>query len=117
MESDTFHSCTFTIRISEVLGLEWENIDFTNRLLHVRQAYHEIEKKIGRLKTKSSYRTLPISEQQFKRAQRKSKTEYLSSSTYKKWKFYDKKRYSPFYETHSQSSVQAKMPYKPDILS
>ena len=56
----------FGLRFSEVLGLEWVNIDFTNRLLHVRQAYHEVEKKIGRLKTKSAYRTLPISEQQFK---------------------------------------------------
>src|SRR5690625_2439958 len=83
----------FGLQFSEVLGLEWKNIDFTNRLLHVRQAYHdlvfnppifisiswyaclllhvrqayhEIEMKIGGLKTRSAYRTLPISEQQFK---------------------------------------------------
>lgn len=54
----------FGLRFSEVLGLQWENIDFKNKTLHVEQAYHEREKKLGRLKTDSSRRSIPISEQQ-----------------------------------------------------
>lgn len=54
----------FGLRFSEVLGLQWKNIDFKNKTIHVEQAYHEQEKKLGRLKTKSSRRSIPISEQQ-----------------------------------------------------
>src|SRR5699024_5976741 len=54
----------FGLRFSEVLGLQWENIDFKNKTLHVEQAYHEREKKLGRLKTDSSRRSIPLSEQQ-----------------------------------------------------
>ncbi len=54
----------FGLRFSEVLGLQWKNIDFKNKTLHVEQAYHELEKDLGRLKTDSSRRSIPISEQQ-----------------------------------------------------
>lgn len=56
----------FGLRFGEVLGLKWENIDFEKRLLHVTQAYNEREKKLTGLKTASSHRTLPISDQQYK---------------------------------------------------
>ncbi|WP_160141762.1 site-specific integrase [Salicibibacter halophilus] len=54
----------FGLRFSEVLGLQWQNIDFNNNTLHVYEAYHEKEKELGRLKTESSRRDIPISDQQ-----------------------------------------------------
>src|SRR5699024_5410600 len=54
----------FGLRFSEVLGLQWKYIDFTNKVLHVQQAYHEEEKALGRLKTQSSQRSIPISDEQ-----------------------------------------------------
>ncbi len=54
----------FGLRFSEVLGLEWKNIDFKSKVLHVQQAYHELEKELGRLKTKSSRRSIPVSDHQ-----------------------------------------------------
>lgn len=54
----------FGLRFSEVIGLQWEDIDFKNKILHVNQAYHEREKKLGRLKTKTSRRSIPISDKQ-----------------------------------------------------
>ncbi|MBO0456899.1 site-specific integrase [Enterococcus hulanensis] len=54
----------FGLRLGEVQGLQWEKIDFENRLLHVEQAYHEEEKKLGRLKSKASKRSIPISQRQ-----------------------------------------------------
>ncbi|WP_185819931.1 tyrosine-type recombinase/integrase [Salibacterium salarium] len=54
----------FGLRFSEVLGLQWRNIDFVNKVLHVHQSYHEDKKKLGRLKTDSSQRDIPISHQQ-----------------------------------------------------
>ncbi|QXE01910.1 site-specific integrase [Terribacillus sp. DMT04] len=54
----------FGLRFSEILGLQWKNIDFSNKVLHVQQAYHEDEKKLGRLKTDASRRSIPISDQQ-----------------------------------------------------
>src|SRR5699024_4344326 len=44
----------FVLRFSEVLGLQWKNIDFKSNILHVIQAYHEDTKKLGRLKRESS---------------------------------------------------------------
>jgi len=35
-----------------------------NKTLHVEQAYHEQEKELGRLKTKSSRRSITIADQQ-----------------------------------------------------
>lgn len=52
------------LRFSEALGLQWKNIDFKNKVLHVEQAYHELEKELGRLKTKSSRRSISLSDQQ-----------------------------------------------------
>ncbi|MBB6449774.1 integrase [Geomicrobium halophilum] len=54
----------FGLRFSEVLGLRWKNIDFNNNTLYVYEAYHEQEKELGRLKTESSQRDIPISDQQ-----------------------------------------------------
>src|SRR5699024_4056567 len=54
----------FGLRFSEVIGLQWEDIDFKNKILHVNQAYHEQEKYLGRLKTKTSRRSIPISDNQ-----------------------------------------------------
>ena len=54
----------FGLRFSEALGLKWDNLDFENKVLRIEQAYHEREKELGRLKTKSSRRSIPISDQQ-----------------------------------------------------
>lgn len=56
----------FGLRLGEVQGLKWKNIDFENKLLFVEQAYHEEQKKMGRLKTKASKRVIPISDKQLK---------------------------------------------------
>lgn len=54
----------FGLRQGEVLGLEWKDVDLEGKVLHIVQAYHEEEKKLGRLKTKASYRSIPMSDQQ-----------------------------------------------------
>src|SRR5699024_7051184 len=54
----------FGLRFSEILGLQWKNIDFKNKILHVEQAYHEPEKELGRLKTNASRRSISMSDQQ-----------------------------------------------------
>lgn len=51
----------FGLRLGKVQGLQWEKINFENRLLHVEQAYREEGKKLGRLKSKASKRSIPIS--------------------------------------------------------
>src|SRR5699024_6352952 len=53
----------FGLRFSEILGLQWKNIDFKNKILHVEQAYHEPEKELGRLKTNASRRSISMSDQ------------------------------------------------------
>src|SRR5699024_2691713 len=54
----------FGLRFSEILGLQWKNIDFKNKSLHVEQAYHEREKELGRLKTHGSRRSISMSHHQ-----------------------------------------------------
>jgi|SRR5690625_588802 len=54
----------FGLRFSEILGLQWKYVDFKNKSLHVEQAYHEETKQLGSLKTKSSKRSIPMSNQQ-----------------------------------------------------
>lgn len=55
----------FGLRLSEAIGLQWEDIDFEERVVHINRAYHEELKKLGRLKSKTSDRSLPLSEQQY----------------------------------------------------
>src|SRR5699024_10952134 len=54
----------FGLRFSEVLGLQWKDIDFKNKILHIEQSYHEQEKELGRLKTDNSRRSISMSDQQ-----------------------------------------------------
>lgn len=54
----------FGLRLGEVQGLLWDRIDFNNKVLHVEYAYYENKKKLSGLKTRSSYRSLPLSVQQ-----------------------------------------------------
>lgn len=63
----------FGLRLGEVQGLQWKNIDLDNKILHVEQAYHEEEKKLGGLKTDASYRSISISVQQAHFLQEKKK--------------------------------------------
>lgn len=48
------------LRVGEILGLRWEDIDLPNRLLRVRQSVYR--GSVGSPKTKGSNRTLPIPE-------------------------------------------------------
>ncbi len=60
------------LRIGEICALEWDNIDFINRIIHVRSTVTRIKNPdgnvpktilvIGPPKTKSSIRDIPISE-------------------------------------------------------
>lgn len=57
------------LRIGELAGLRWEDIDFTNNLISVRRTYQRVlsegkgtELQLGRPKTKASERVLPLSE-------------------------------------------------------
>ena len=53
----------YGLRRSEVIGLKWSAIDFTENTLTVRHTVHSTEEGIvakDRLKTKSSYRTLTL---------------------------------------------------------
>ncbi|BAK94237.1 site-specific integrase [Tetragenococcus halophilus] len=54
----------FGLRLGEALGLQWEDVDLKNNVLYIRQAYHEETKELGRLKTKASERSIPLSQQQ-----------------------------------------------------
>lgn len=49
------------LRTGEIDGLEWENVDFANKQIHVRQAL--VRGKIEKCKTASSYRSLLMSQQ------------------------------------------------------
>lgn len=52
------------LRRGEVLGLEWQHVDFDQRLIHIRKSITLIRgtTSISELKTKSSRRTLPLPE-------------------------------------------------------
>lgn len=49
------------LRTGEIDGLEWENVDFANKQIHIRQAL--VRGKVEKCKTASSYRTLLMSQQ------------------------------------------------------
>lgn len=51
------------LRRSELLGLRWESFDFDSHIVHIRHSMHQINGTIvetNMLKSKSSYRTLPL---------------------------------------------------------
>ena len=50
------------MRISEVCGLTWDNIDFDNKMIYVRKQYHVVNGKyqLAPLKTKSSIRDISM---------------------------------------------------------
>lgn len=54
------------MRRGEILGLRWQDVDFKNKIIHVRQQakWSETAKKmiIGRLKTTNAYRDIKISD-------------------------------------------------------
>lgn len=54
----------FGLRLGEALGIQWQDIDLKHNILYIRHAYHEEEDKLGRLKTKSSKRSIPLSQYQ-----------------------------------------------------
>ena len=49
------------MRISEILGLQWQDVDFERAILHVRRSC--VDGVIGECKTESSRRPLPLPEQ------------------------------------------------------
>ncbi len=54
------------LRRSELLGLQWESVDFETHTIHICCAMHRIKGEIierQTLKRKSSYRTLPITDE------------------------------------------------------
>ena len=48
------------MQISELRGLRWSDVDFADRVVHVRQRADEFQ-KLGPVKTKTSRREIPIS--------------------------------------------------------
>ena len=52
------------LRRGEMCGLTWDDIDFTNKCIHINQALIRVDNTytISNLKTDSSYRSLPVSD-------------------------------------------------------
>ena len=52
------------LRRGEMCGLTWDDIDFTNKCIHINQALIRVDNAytISNLKTDSSYRSLPVSD-------------------------------------------------------
>ena len=52
------------LRRGEMCGLTWDDIDFTNKCIHINQALIRVDNTytISSLKTDSSYRSLPVSD-------------------------------------------------------
>ena len=53
----------YGLRISEVLGLKWSNIDFENKVIVLKHKVIEVKSGIkgkDRMKNDSSFRTLPL---------------------------------------------------------
>jgi integrase len=48
------------LRASELRGLRWEDVDFSGKMLHVSQRA-DARNTIGKLKSKSGYRSIPLS--------------------------------------------------------
>lgn len=56
------------LRRGEMCGLSWGNVDFDKKMIHVRDALIRIDDdfRISKLKTESSYRNLPLSDEVLK---------------------------------------------------
>lgn len=54
----------YGLRRGEVLGLRWEDVDFSNERIHIKQQIVSIDNRprVGELKTDKSDRTLPLNE-------------------------------------------------------
>lgn len=48
------------LRRGEALGLQWRDIDFKNKIMHIRRDIDFITNSIGQLKTNAAYRDVPI---------------------------------------------------------
>lgn len=67
------------LRLGEVLGLQWRDIDFDNRIIHVRRAVNRLNKlnyngvgtktelRMETLKSDASYRDIPVTESLIKK--------------------------------------------------
>jgi integrase len=57
-----FTAASLGLRRGEVMGLRWEDVDFENNAVRVRQNYHiaENKPKLGELKTRHSRRDIPM---------------------------------------------------------
>ncbi|MBO0468525.1 site-specific integrase [Enterococcus plantarum] len=67
LEIPTLLACFYGLRRSEVLGLRWSSIDFSNKVITINHVVTNIEidgvrkiRKKNRTKTKSSFRSLPL---------------------------------------------------------
>jgi integrase len=53
------------LRRGEALGIQWPDVDFAKRVIHIRRDIDFETGKVGALKTKAAYRDVPIPEQLF----------------------------------------------------
>ena len=75
IESFVYLAVWFGLRKSEILGLRWDNVDFTNRVIHICETKtrikdyktgHWVESQNTRMKTVKSKRVIPLSDEQIK---------------------------------------------------
>jgi integrase len=55
---DGSHRCCDTLRVSEVLALKWNDLDFIDHLIQVRRAY--VDRRFGPPKSKASKAPVPM---------------------------------------------------------
>jgi len=73
---------TYGLRRGELLGIQWDDVDFENRVIHIRHAVADVQNSLtGKMevvidspKTKYSARDLPMSSEIFDMLQRISQT-------------------------------------------
>lgn len=57
------------LRTGEMMGLKWEDLDFKNRKIHIKRTmdfrYGDQEFRIGETKSKSGYRTIPMTQKAY----------------------------------------------------
>lgn len=89
------------LRRGEMCGLQWDDIDFTNKIITIKNALIRVDNtyKISGLKTEGSYRTLPISSElikilkKHKTVQNKNKIKYGELYINKNTFSYDNEKY------------------------
>lgn len=112
----------YGLRRSEILGLKWDSIDFTNKRLtikHTRTKVNEIIEK-DKTKTKTSLRSFPLNDdavELFKNLKQKErqnkkllKADYVENDYIFKWE--NGKPYDPDYITHRFSKDLKKYDFK-----